>query len=539
MTKTNPRFPRFFVPLLLAVTLAFVFKACKKNDFSKEEITEPVSKFFTVPANTPGPVLKVVDALKKQNDIGGFIPALAKNDGYAVWNKSVIELIPSTTVYNRDGDSETVDTLIFTPIVQQDSNFVNGFFFSRIVRDSVELHLYRANDYDLYPYASAHSTVVTAEFITLKILELNESIFGHRKYEITDSLLFATTNNSRTNFIRTTIEIDTTFVVHGKWAITSLCIESINCYCLQEGNSCGVDHRCMNGNCDRCFWCIDVSCTTIAIPGGGGTFSWPPDPDPVYFPGGGGDGNPPDNGDCTGTSNCRPGSLVAEGRVPCGSCGPGPMVVLPVGEPPLNSHPTDTSFLKSVAESISIQSDSVFNWAFLPGNGLREQGAIIVEKNGQIYLKNLVSGREGRTRAINYNLAAGESLLGYFHTHPVDTDYKVRSFFSDADFLEFHKNARTRPGYLMFLECGNKRFIVVVEDLQKYQEFMSLSRLKQLDREQYIENELLSQQPNLYSNGQQASINAAIQFFGSINNCGLGFYETDGPSKTNFVILNP
>jgi len=60
MTKTNPRFPRFFVPLLLAVALAFVFKACKKTDFSKTGITEPVSKFFTIPANTPAPVLRVM-----------------------------------------------------------------------------------------------------------------------------------------------------------------------------------------------------------------------------------------------------------------------------------------------------------------------------------------------------------------------------------------------------------------------------------------------------------------------------------------------
>ena len=95
---------------------------------------------------------------------------------------------------------------------------------------------------------------------------------------------------------------------------------------------------------------------------------------------------------------------------------------------------TDTTFLKSIAENISTQSDSVFNWAFQTGNNLREQGGIIVNNNGQIYLKNLQPGREGGTRAINYTLSPGEILLGYFHTHPVDTDYKLRSFFSDDDF---------------------------------------------------------------------------------------------------------
>lgn len=237
----------------------------------------------------------------------------------------------------------------------------------------------------------------------------------------------------------------------------------------------------------------------------------------------------------TGQVPCNPTPEINNGLLPCprGNTSGWMPVLIPE---PFN---TDTTFLKSIAENISIQSDSVFNWAFQTGNNLREQGGIIVNNNGQIYLKNLQPGREGRTRAINYSLAPEEILLGYFHTHPVDADYKLRSFFSDDDFLEFHKNARTNQGFLMFLECGNKRFIVVVEDLQKYQAFMNLARIKQLDRERYIENVLLPQQPNLYSNGQQASINAAIQFFGSINNCGLGFYEANGPAKTNFVNLNP
>lgn len=89
----------------------------------------------------------------------------------------------------------------------------------------------------------------------------------------------------------------------------------------------------------------------------------------------------------------------------------------------------------------------------------------------------------------------------------------------------------------MFLECGNKRYIVVVEDLQKYQNFMTLAKIKLL-RDNEIEYELNPSQPNIYSNGQQASVNAAIEFFGSTSNCGLGFYEAEGPSKTNFIKLN-
>jgi len=112
-------------------------------------------------------------------------------------------------------------------------------------------------------------------------------------------------------------------------------------------------------------------------------------------------------------------------------------------------------------------------------------------------------------------------------------------FFSDDDFWEFHKYARTNQGYLMALECGNKLFIAVVEDVQKYQTFMTIARVIQLKKEGYIETVLTPQQPNYYTHGQQASINAAIQFFGSAANCGLGFYETTYPEKTNFIKINP
>ncbi|MFT3950218.1 MAG: hypothetical protein QM763_24850 [Agriterribacter sp.] len=148
-------------------------------------------------------------------------------------------------------------------------------------------------------------------------------------------------------------------------------------------------------------------------------------------------------------------------------------------------------------------------------------------------------GQEGKTRRPNYTLAEGEELIGYFHTHPVDTSYKLRSFFSDNDFYEFHSKARNTQGYLMLLECGNKRFIVVVEDVIKYQEFMTIARIRQLNKEAYIESTLLPQQPTYWTNGQQASIDAAKQFFGASSVCGLGFYETTDPSKTNFIKINP
>ena len=45
--------------------------------------------------------------------------------------------------------------------------------------------------------------------------------------------------------------------------------------------------------------------------------------------GGGGGSTSLNTGNCTVVSNCRPGTLIEEGRIPCGGCGPGPIVIVP------------------------------------------------------------------------------------------------------------------------------------------------------------------------------------------------------------------
>lgn len=65
----------------------------------------------------------------------------------------------------------------------------------------------------------------------------------------------------------------------------------------------------------------------------GGTPNWPPDPPISPPPGGGGGNNPTPPNNCTGVNECRPGSQIVEGKVPCGGCGGGPIVVVPLSEP--------------------------------------------------------------------------------------------------------------------------------------------------------------------------------------------------------------
>jgi hypothetical protein len=58
--------------------------------------------------------------------------------------------------------------------------------------------------------------------------------------------------------------------------------------------------------------------------------------------GGGGGSTSPNTGNCTVVSNCRPGTLIEAERIPCGGCGPGPIVVVPPDVPAFNPYIADT-----------------------------------------------------------------------------------------------------------------------------------------------------------------------------------------------------
>lgn len=131
-----------YAALLIIISffsISIISPSCKKMDVRVGSDVEIQSRFFNVPNSAPVVVHKVAAALKKQNDIGGFIPSFAKKEGYAIWEKSLIHFPePLTKTLGRDGEFETQDTIeVFTPIVLDNGNMVNGFFFSRIVGDSV------------------------------------------------------------------------------------------------------------------------------------------------------------------------------------------------------------------------------------------------------------------------------------------------------------------------------------------------------------------------------------------------------------------
>lgn len=342
---------------LVFFLLSISLPSCTKLDIVSQQKAEIQNRFFNIPANTPKDVHKVVDALRLQNNLGDFAYGFANREGYPLWDKPIIQRIKDHEVSNSFGDEElTAETLVFIPIVKQDEHFVNGFFFSRIVGDSVELRLYRGVDYNLFPFGKYDTSHVTAELITLQILLLEENVFGHRKYRLMDDRLFAKSRYDTTPASQfTTIELDTSNLTVGAKKLPMwLCGYFPGPVATSGQCHCGFECQHFNTNCMECnvYYCMDI---TPEPPGGGldpYPPGWPPDPNGLPYPdpqdpptqggGEGGGGSNPSEGNCTGLGNCRQNSLIIEGRLPCGGCGNGPVTPLPPDEPPIQPPLSDT-----------------------------------------------------------------------------------------------------------------------------------------------------------------------------------------------------
>ncbi len=86
-------------------------------------------QFFKESNQTPEAVKLVIAAFKKQHALSGLANILAKQEGYPVWDKSQVHINKPLQVSNLNGEGQNEETLVFTPIVPQDSNFCKWFLF--------------------------------------------------------------------------------------------------------------------------------------------------------------------------------------------------------------------------------------------------------------------------------------------------------------------------------------------------------------------------------------------------------------------------
>lgn len=337
-TKTIPGLFRTLIPFLLLLLLF----SCKKTDTGT--IESNTGKFFNIKRNVSFETLRCIAELKRQNEITGFIEDLVKQSGFAYWDKA---LVNRKAVSNAPSFSSSQvqggDTLVFIPLVKENENYVDGFLFFRI-NGAIEVHLYRNNDFDKFPYGSMNSEILKSEKVVQMLMKLDESIFGKRKFSLSDTELFKSdlVQNDSIRNVPKSVEYNRD-MLNFEWM--SVCFDSYHC------------HGCPPNQCDLCPLCYSIECVSlpVLVGGSGGGNEWPAEP-PTGGSGGGGSNPcptcPPPNQNCTPNGNCVIGTQIIEGRLPCGGCGNGPIVILPVDPPSINQSIIDSLTGYPCAQSI-------------------------------------------------------------------------------------------------------------------------------------------------------------------------------------------
>jgi hypothetical protein len=305
----------------LMLTTMMTYISCRKID--KFEVQKPqvssVEKFLNLPTSTSPEVKRIAERLRELNKRRGFLNEIAKQDGFPVWHKVILNKPATNQRQTSARTNNTNDTIVYIPLVPENSNHVAAFIYARL-NDSINLQLHRGNNYAAYGFGNVQDSTDNAERLALQIMVLDNIVFGHKRFKLLDNRLFSSvgswsgsterfleiqepqTNGSRNSSHRSSGHWETGTITHCSWMT--------NRHCTQSG-------QCASGTCDNCSLCVTTAwgcVTTVRYYFVSDDESWNYTYNNPSGQGGGGsyNGSTP-----TGPIACNPQPLLDNGLIPC------------------------------------------------------------------------------------------------------------------------------------------------------------------------------------------------------------------------------
>ena len=295
---------RIFLPALLLAAL-LIYISCRKidredNNYSSQNIE---SKFFTAYRSADPLETSLVNFIKRENDKKHFVDRIVKQIGFPHWDKAIKQNAKFKNHGRGTSDSAYV---VYVPFARDSQNYVNATMVIHVEPGDTTFS-YLCDWQYAQLYNSTTSVTDTAEYFAAFFMMLDNAVFGHKSFNITDSNLFKS-NNSRAYYV----DISDSFASGRNNLLTPITVcTDFTVYFFVE---CPYPNsvECMNG-CDHCIFCMDHYsydyCWEEYVDDGSGGGN----PCPGTGGGGGGNGDPPP---CPGggtartdqiTDPCQPG----------------------------------------------------------------------------------------------------------------------------------------------------------------------------------------------------------------------------------------
>ncbi len=204
--------------LFIFISAVAILSSCKKTDLQSTVTAEinpvVVNNFFKVPANTDELVKRIASAIQQLDNKSGFVTDFAAKNGYPLWDK-IIALRGNANTQPDILSLNEIDTMVYIPLVQQDSLHVNGYILARVNAESIALSYALAQDYKAYPKIKTGTQLTAAEFVIL-IVNLEKTVFGYHDFLVTDNSLFYDSESDTRNgaIITKTITLSDSIPAH-------------------------------------------------------------------------------------------------------------------------------------------------------------------------------------------------------------------------------------------------------------------------------------------------------------------------------------
>ncbi len=452
--------------------IVIFFFSCKKTSLLLEDVSNKTGNskdFFSYNVQDADPlVMKVLTEVKRRNEQSAFIEQFAKSNGYAIWNKSIIKKgVKNRRKTNSFQSSGGEDTMIYIPLVMEDSLSVTGFIIATI-NDSIGLSFNRASYYQFLSFTDTENEMNASQYAGFMLM-LDRCVFGHDKYIVTDPRLFK--SNSDNGMGNKLLIWKNNIGSGGNYLVGDDVCEEWEIWYNPDGDAC---------NCSGDEYLTGETYTTGDCSTGGVTWWWPISGGGTA-PGGGtpGTGGGGGGGDIPPTYPCNPNlPLSFSGSSPTNNVDPNPLPPCPPeggGWTPA-PNPCDT-YMQALPNDAYFT--SIFKYLNNPTViNLDVETGFLVIRSAVPYQQ--VTGVDINSPTINWtNLAAGGIKYdGFLHSHycPDPPTKCLSGIFSPLDVIFMTQlylagKAKDSTNFFIGVASRDNPYILKVTNTTKFRRF--------------------------------------------------------------------
>lgn len=518
---------------LLALCSCICFSVgCKKIDTRLSTGQQDNHLLFFDSGNVTDPtILGILASLKAKDERRPFVDRLVSARGIPVWRKA--QKVAKTKVSNQQlksidfGDT----TFVYTPFISTTYENVQGILMSRIIGTDTTYKFISANDYHDYPKVTGGNNTNSTDIAEL-FISFEWEVFDHTSFHIRDyATLFASHIQDSSYLFTESVEVAERTCTEATSTIVKICIqtETWDQWRFNQVVDPGEEKNDVAGEeCKLYFFqsTIETECSG----GGGGSYGH----DWGYNIGGGTSLASPPGGLYT-VNDPHPFVYDPDDAIKA-LTNHGPYANFDGWEPNSGTLLTPVSPGDSLISLAVSTFDSAFNKLMDSSLNLKKEIAatIVKDPQGNLKLINLVIAPDGMAVEPNFHLPQGYQLLGSFHCHPDSLNNPLdRSAPSWGDIWSLRFTQR--QNFFEIVECGNKRFAVVIDDINK-----AINAENKYDPVQGMSTQadIAGHTSPGTANWQEASRLALLQMVGSATTSGISLYQTTDVGKQTFSKFN-